>query len=120
MPVLDREGDIVGDTPSVQSAVNAPVTLTLPAPGERFRWLVTGFALSASAVAAAAVTFTLISNLTTLDQIEVPGGAGALPLQLVSDRRYRGEVNQPVVATLPALGAAVRGTVALNAQRVPA
>jgi hypothetical protein len=107
----------VADAHEVATAVNGAATVTLPAPGERLRWLILAMTISMTGDPAAPVSFTLVSGgSTTLERIEFPAAACA-PYN--SRGIYRGGVNQAVVANLPALGASVRGTVTVRAIKVP-
>lgn len=106
----------VADAHEVATAVNGAATVTLPAPGERMRWLVLAMTISMNGDPAAAVSFTLTSGATTIERIEFPAAACA-PYN--SRGVYRGGVNQAITATLPALGASIRGTVTVRAIKVP-
>ena len=106
----------VADVHAVATAVNDAATVTLTAPGERLRWVILAMTISMNGDPAAAVSFTLTSGSTVLERLEFPAAACA-PYN--SRGAYRCGVNEQVVATLPALGASIRGTVTVRAIKVP-
>lgn len=95
--------------------VNAPATITLTGvPGQE--WVIASGFVSASAALAAPVSFTINDGTTDLERIELPAAVIA-PVPL---RRLMGGAGRTLTITLPALGASVRGTVTLSAQKVSA
>lgn len=107
----------VADSHDVATTVNGASTVTLAAPGPQLRWLILAVTISMSGDPGAAVSFTIVSGgATTLERIEFPAAACA-PYN--SRGLYKCGVNEAVVLSLPALGAAIRGTLSVRATKVP-
>lgn len=107
----------IADMQEVASAVNGAATVTLTAPGERMRWIVLSVSISMSGDPTAAVSYTCTSGSTVIERLEFPASACA-PYN--TRGLLKGGVNEAVVCTLPALGAAIRGTVTVRAVKAPA
>jgi hypothetical protein len=117
MPVFNSEGTWVGDFPQVVTNVGADSVVTLAAPGERMRWLITGLSATTDKIPTAPAPLTIVSGATTIERIE---GNNAWPWNFAQDVHYRGGVNEAVVITLTTQGAAVRGTLRITAMKVSA
>ena len=106
----------VPDTQSVAKATNGAATVTLAAPGARNRWLILSVGISMSGDPAAAVELSITSGSTVVERVQFPAAACA---PYSSSRIYKGGINEAVVVTLPALGAAIVGCVTVAAIKVP-
>lgn len=102
---------------SVASNTNGAATVTLAAPDAKFRWLITGFSVSASGQPTAATAFTITSGATELERIQIPAVSFSA---ILSGNVYRGGAGEAVTVTLPSLGAAITGSVSVRAMQVPA
>jgi len=103
---------------STDTDTNTAAVVTLAAPSDiTMRWLVEGYAVSASAAPLAPVSFTITSAGADLERFYIPAAAFA---PIVCGTPMYGAKGASVVATLPALGAGVIGTVRLSARLVQA
>jgi hypothetical protein len=103
---------------STDTATNTAAVVTLAAPSDpNARWLVEGYAISASDAPAAPVAFTITTGAADIERLQVPDAAFA---PIVCGTPMYGAKGASVVATLPALGAGVVGTVRLSARIVQA
>jgi hypothetical protein len=108
MPRLEDLAFSPATVSNIGSAVNATSTATIAAAAGK-RFFITGLTISASGAPAAAVTVTLNSAATVIDQMEVPNGAFA-PILHNYTRPLRGGINEAITLVIPALGVGIRGT----------
>lgn len=113
MPDLQQLALKPADQSAVATASNAAATATLAAV-PLYRWVVIGYTMSSSGNVAAAVTPDIVSGALVVDRFEAPS---ALPMDRVVEftRGVKCPVNTSVVATIPALGSGIKGTVVLRA-----
>ena len=97
---------------AVDSQVNATATATVAAAANK-RFMVTGATISANGNVAAAVSVTLTNGATTIDCFEIPATAIA-PIVVNYVRPMQCDVNVAAAISCPALGAAIRGSVAIR------
>lgn len=99
----------------ITSATNDAAVVTLAAPtNPDMCWVIEGYAASANAAPAAAVTFTITDSGATYEELEIPAAAFS---PIVSGTQIKCGKGLAVTATLPDLGAAVTGTVRLSARQ---
>lgn len=113
MPALDQLGLRPADQSGVASQTNANAVVTLAAtPG--YQWVICGYTMSSSGNVGAAVTPDVVSGALVPDRFEAPA---TLPVDRVVEftRGFKCPVNTSVVATLPALGVGIKGTVVVRA-----
>jgi hypothetical protein len=102
-------------TPYRASATNGAAVVTLTAPTDpAMCWVIEGYAASADAAPAAAVTFTITDSGTTYEELEIPAAAFS---PIICGTPMKGGKGLAMVATLPALGDGVTGTVRLSARQ---
>jgi hypothetical protein len=113
MPDLAQLAFRPPDQSGVASQTNANAVVTLAAQAG-YQWVVIGYTMSSNGNVAAAVTPDVVSGALVVDRFEAPA---ALPMDRVVEftRGVKCPVNTSVVATIPALGAAIKGTVVLRA-----
>ncbi len=110
MPRIEDLMAGVSEWSVVATAVNGIATATKAA-DPTLAHVVTGYSISASAAVAAAVTATLSEGATVREQLEIPAATIA---PILANRKFRLAENQKAELVLPALGAAVRGTVVVH------
>lgn len=100
------------ETKSGDSDVNANSVVTIAAASGK-RFCITGLSVSASAAPGAAVSCTITDGGATIERLEISANAFA-PVVINYNRPIQCAVNSEIVATLPALGAGVRGSIYLR------
>lgn len=107
----------IADNQPVATANGAAATITLPAPGERQRWLILSHSVSIGGTPTAAPIFTVVSGATTIERLDFPLAAVA---PYSSRAALRGGVNEAITINLTSAGAGVQGTVSVRAVKAPA
>lgn len=77
------------------------------------RHFITGYSVSCSAAPAAAVSVTLKTGTTTLEQVELPASAFA-PIVVNFSSPIRGGLNEAIAIACPAVGGTTRSTVVVR------
>jgi hypothetical protein len=77
------------------------------------RHFITGYSVSSSAAPAAAVSVTIKTASTTLEQVELPAAAFA-PIVVNFSSPIRGGINEAITITCPAVGGTTRSTVTVR------
>src|SRR4051812_37479018 len=113
MPDLSQLAFRPPDQSGVATQTNANAVVTLAAQAG-YQWVVIGYTMSSNGNPAAAVTPDIVSGALVIDRFEAPAG---IPVDRVVEfqRGVKCPANTSVVATLPALGAAIKGTVVVRA-----
>lgn len=100
--------------PYIDSDTNADAVVTLAAPSDaNMCWVIEGYAVSANAAPASAVSFTIADSGSTYETLRIPAAAFS---PIVCGTQIKCGKGLAVTATLPALGADVVGTVRLSAR----
>jgi hypothetical protein len=89
------------------SATNAVCTATATAPPAGFKWVVTGFDISASGAPAAAVAATYTNGASTMATMQLPASAFAMIGRNFPDGGVEVAVATACAVSVPALGAAI-------------
>ena len=111
--MADYAGRFIAQWTEVATQNSNTAATATKAAAARQRHFITGYSVSCSAAPSPAVSVTVTSGATTVEQVELPAAAFS-PIVVNFGAPVRGGTNEAVSITCPAVGGTTRSTVTIR------